>query len=231
MKIIHLLIIEDNRLLRDRIAVMLKKQKDINLVAALGEGENLLKIIAKLKFADVLLLDLGLRSKNSLEIVRAVKWNFEKTKVIIMDLIPSQADILQFIQAGVSGFILKDAKVNELLNTIRLVSQGSQILPPHLTDSLFSQIVKLSLNEAEPLKLIESIHMTKRERQVIELIASGLTNKEIAQKIHLSPFTVKSHVHNILEKLKLHTRIHIAKYANNSENYNNSIKSISSIEE
>ncbi len=125
MKIIHLLIIEDNRLLRDRIAVMLKKQKDINLVAALGEGENLLKIIAKLKFADVLLLDLGLRSKNSLEIVRAVKWNFEKTKVIIMDLIPSQADILQFIQAGVSGFILKDAKVNELLNTIRLVSKGS----------------------------------------------------------------------------------------------------------
>ena len=125
MKIIHLLIIEDNRLLRDRIAVMLKKQKDINLVAALGDGENLLKIIAKLKFADVLLLDLGLRSKNSLEIVRAVKWNFEKTKVIIMDLIPSQADILQFIQAGVSGFILKDAKVNELLNTIRLVSKGS----------------------------------------------------------------------------------------------------------
>ena len=125
MKIIHLLIIEDNRLLRDRIAVMLKKQKDTNLVAALGEGENLLKIIAKLKFADVLLLDLGLRSKNSLEIVRAVKWNFEKTKVIIMDLIPSQADILQFIQAGVSGFILKDAKVNELLNTIRLVSKGS----------------------------------------------------------------------------------------------------------
>ena len=125
MKIIHLLIIEDNRLLRDRIAVMLKKQKDINLVAALGDGENLLKIIAKLKFADVLLLDLGLQSKNSLEIVRAVKWNFEKTKVIIMDLIPSQADILQFIQAGVSGFILKDAKVNEFLNTIRLVSKGS----------------------------------------------------------------------------------------------------------
>ncbi len=132
---------------------------------------------------------------------------------------------------GVSGFILKDATVNEFLKTIRLVSQGAQVLPPHLTGSLFSQIVEHALNVSEPSKLMESIRMTKRERQVIELIAVGLTNKEIAQKIHLSPFTVKSHVHNILEKLTLHTRVQIAKYANNTENYNDAIKSISSIEE
>lgn len=231
MKKIRILIIEDNRLLRDGIAEMLKKQKDINVVAALGNGENLLMIMRNLKLSDVVLLDLGLRSKNSLEIARAVKRDFADTKVIVMDLIPAQADVFQFVQAGVSGFILKDATVNEFLNTIRLVSQGVQVLPSHLTESLFSQIVEHALNVSKPSKLIESIRMTKRERQVIELIAVGLTNKEIAQKIHLSPFTVKSHVHNILEKLTLHTRVQIAKYANNTENYNDAIKSISSIEE
>ena len=231
MKKIRILIIEDNRLLRDGIAEMLKKQKDINVVAALGNGENLLMIMRNLKLADIVLLDLGLRSKNSLEIARAVKRDFADTKVIVMDLIPPQADVFQFVQAGVSGFILKDATVNDFLKTIRLVSQGAQVLPPHLTGSLFSQIVEHALNVSEPSKLMESIRMTKRERQVIELIAVGLTNKEIAQKIHLSPFTVKSHVHNILEKLTLHTRVQIAKYANNTENYNDAIKSISSIEE
>ncbi|MHB8854358.1 MAG: LuxR C-terminal-related transcriptional regulator [Ignavibacteriaceae bacterium] len=231
MKKIRILIIEDNRLLRDGIAEMLKKQKDINVVAALGNGENLLMIMRNLKLADIVLLDLGLRSKNSLEIARAVKRDFADTKVIVMDLIPAQADVFQFVQAGVSGFILKDATVNDFLKTIRLVSQGAQVLPPHLTGSLFSQIVEHALNVSEPSKLMESIRMTKRERQVIELIAVGLTNKEIAQKIHLSPFTVKSHVHNILEKLTLHTRVQIAKYANNTENYNDAIKSISSIEE
>jgi len=231
MKKIRILIIEDNRLLRDGIAEMLKKQEDINVVAALGNGENLLMIMRNLKLADVVLLDLGLRSKNSLEIARDVKRDFADTKVIVMDLIPAQADVFQFVQAGVSGFILKDATVNEFMKTIRLVSQGAQVLPPHLTGSLFSQIVENALNVSEPSKLMESIRMTKRERQVIELIAVGLTNKEIAQKIHLSPFTVKSHVHNILEKLTLHTRVQIAKYANDTENYNDAIKSISSFEE
>lgn len=231
MKKIRILIIEDNRLLRDGIAEMLKKQEDINVVAALGNGENLLMIMRNLKLADVVLLDLGLRSNNSLEIARAVKRDFADTKVIVMDLIPAQADVFQFVQAGVSGFILKDATVNEFMKTIRLVSQGAQVLPPHLTGSLFSQIVENALNVSEPSKLMESIRMTKRERQVIELIAVGLTNKEIAQKIHLSPFTVKSHVHNILEKLTLHTRVQIAKYANDTENYNDAIKSISSFEE
>lgn len=231
MRKIHILIIEDNRLLRDGISEMLKKQKDIKVIAALGNGENLLNIMANLKLADVVLLDLGLRSKNSLEIAKTIKSDFEKTKVIVMDLIPTQTDVFQFVQAGVSGFILKDATINEFLKTIRLVSQGAQVLPPHLTGSLFSQIVEHALIKSEPSKLMESIRMTKRERQVIELIAFGLTNKEIAQKIHLSPFTVKSHVHNILEKLTLHTRVQIAKYANNTENYNDVMKSITLIEE
>ena len=143
-----------------------------------------------------------------------------------MDLVPLQEDILFFVQAGVSGFILKDATVDDFLKTIRSVKDGAKVLPPHLTESLFSQIIEKAVNESNSLKVIDAVKMTKRERQVIELVADGLTNKEIAQSLHLSTFTVKSHIHNILEKLALHTRVQIAKYAHTSNGYNDGTKSI-----
>jgi DNA-binding NarL/FixJ family response regulator len=215
MNKIRLLLIEDNRLLREGLAAMLKKQKDMNVVETVGNGENILAIMRKYK-PEVLLLDLGLRSRNSLNLVKMVKKNFPASKIIIMDLIPVQADVFEFVQAGVAGFILKDATVNDFLKTIRSVAKGLQVLPPNLTGSLFSQIVEHAISESSPSVLIESVRMTKRERQVIELIADGHTNKEIAQKLHLSTYTVKSHVHNILEKLALSTRVQIAKYLHDS---------------
>ncbi|MDQ7817923.1 MAG: response regulator transcription factor [Melioribacteraceae bacterium] len=218
MKKIQILLIEDNRLLRDGIASMLKKESDMHVVATVGNGENILMMIGKNK-PDILLLDLGLRSQNSLQIVKLTKQSFPETKIIVMDLVPLQADVLEFVQAGVSGFILKDANVAEFYKTIRSVYNGAQVLPPNLTGSLFSQIVDYAVNGFKPSLIAESVRMTKRERQVIELIADGSTNKEIAQKLHLSTYTVKSHVHNILEKLTLNTRVQIAKHAHLSDSY------------
>jgi DNA-binding NarL/FixJ family response regulator len=180
---------------------------------------------------DVLLLDLGLRSRSSLNLVKLVKKNFSGTKIIIMDLIPLQADVLEFVQAGVSGFILKDATVNDFLKTIRSVARGYQILPPNLTGSLFSQIVEHALNGSRVSGIIDSVRMTKREKQVIELISEGHTNKEIAQELHLSTYTVKSHVHNILEKLALSTRVQIAKYLHDSKKIESAAKDISLLDE
>jgi DNA-binding NarL/FixJ family response regulator len=139
--------------------------------------------------------------------------------------------VLIFIQAGVSGFILKDASVKDFLQTIRSVAGGNKVLPPYLTETLFSQIVIKAVNELDHSKIIESVRMTKRERQVIDAVSDGLTNKEIAQILHLSTYTVKSHIHNILEKLTLHTRVQIAKYANTSDSYNTAIKSIAFFDE
>jgi DNA-binding NarL/FixJ family response regulator len=230
LKKIPILLIEDNRLLREGISVLLKKQPDMSVVSTVGNGENILVLIGKLK-PNIVLLDLGLRSQNSLEIVKLVKNSFQETKIIVMDLIPSQADVFEFVQAGVSGFMLKDISVTEFLKTIRSVHQGNRVLPPHLTGSLFSQIVEQAINGFKPAVIEESVRMTKRERQVIELIADGSTNKEIAQKLHLSPYTVKSHVHNILEKLALNTRVQIAKHAHLSNAYKIAIDTTSLISE
>jgi DNA-binding NarL/FixJ family response regulator len=229
-KNIRLVLIEDNRLLREGLTSMLKIQQDINVVETVGNGENILAIMKKYK-PEVLLLDLGLRNRSSLNLVRLVKKNFTKTRIIIMDLIPTQADILDFVQAGVSGFILKDATINDFLKTIRSVAKGLQVLPQNLTGSLFSQIVEHAINGSKPSDVIDSVRMTKREKQVIELISEGHTNKEIAQKLHLSTYTVKSHVHNILEKLALSTRVQIAKYLHDSKKGGSIIYDVSLFED
>jgi len=196
---------------------MLKTQVDMQVVAA-DDGENIPAAMEKHHPA-VVLLDLGLQSKNSLQIVKLLKKEFPETKIIVMDLIPLQTDVLEFVQAGVAGFILKDAGITEFYKTIRSVSEGGKVLPSNLTGSLFSQIVKHAVTEFKPSLIAKSVSMTKRELQVVELVAEGATNKEIAQKLHLSAYTVKSHVHNILEKLALHTRVQIAKHAYSSESY------------
>jgi RNA polymerase sigma factor (sigma-70 family) len=227
MKKIRLLLIEDNRLLRDGIHSILKAHKDIIIIAASGDGKHTLLKIKELK-PNVILLDLGLRSQNSLHVVEIVKKDFPDAKIIVMDLAPVQADILQYVKAGANGFILKDASLNDFLITIRTVADGSTVLPPLLVDSLFSQIVDHAVREGKT-KLKEAVRMTAREREVIVLLGEGLTNKEIAQKIHVSTYTVKSHIHNIMEKLALHTRLEIANYSYTGETLKTVAKSISTI--
>jgi len=227
MKKIRLLLIEDNRLLRNGILAILKPQKDIVIIAASGDGKDTLLKIKQLK-PNVVLLDLGLRSQNSLRVVEIVKKDFSEAKIIIMDLAPVQADILQYVKAGANGFILKDASLNDFLITIRTVAEGSTVLPPLLVDSLFSQIVDHAVREGKS-KLNEAVKMTKREREVIELLGEGMSNKEIGQKIRISTYTVKSHIHNIMEKLALHTRLEIANYSYSSDTLKTIAKSISTI--
>ncbi len=214
MKRIRLLLIEDNRLLRDGIIAMLKNQRDIEIVLAYAGGDDSKIKSQKLK-PNLILLDLGLRNRNSLSVIEAAKKNFPKAKVIVMDLAPVQGDINLFVEAGATGFILKDATVDDFLATIRTVAEGTKVVPPNLTESLFSQIVEHGLKGGK-MKLNDAIRMTKREREVIGLIGDGLTNKEIALKLDISTFTVKSHIHNIMEKLLLHTRLEVANYSYSS---------------
>jgi DNA-binding NarL/FixJ family response regulator len=227
---IQVLIIEDNPLLREGISAIIKRQSDIKVVSGKGRGKKPLQMISDLK-PNVLLLDLGLRSQSSLEIVKVVKKDFPQTKIIVMDLVATEVEILMFVRAGVSGFVLKDATTVDFLKTIRAVARGKKVLPPLMTGSLFSQIVEQAINGTIPPRVIEAVRMTKRERQVILLIADGLSNKEIANKLHLSTYTVKSHVHNILEKLLLQSRVQIAKYALTNSELMKAEESISFIEE
>ncbi len=215
MKKVRILLIEDNRLLREGIAAIINAEKDMRVVAAFaGSNETLLQI--RQTKPDVLLLDLGLRNGNGLRIVRSIVKEVPRTKVIGMGLIPAQADIVEFVEAGASGFILKNTAEKDFLGTLRTVARGGKVLPPSLTGSLFSHVINHALEKGN-IPLNSAVKMTKREREIIVLIADALSNKDIAQRLNIATYTVKSHVHNILEKLALHSRLQIAKYSRDDD--------------
>jgi Response regulator containing a CheY-like receiver domain and an HTH DNA-binding domain len=216
VKKIRILVIEDNRVLRDGITAMLNEQADMHVVATIGSGNNVLLKASQTK-PHVILMDVGLKNFKESSVVESIKKKMPEIKVIGMGFVPTQSDIVEFVEAGASGFILKVATVKEFLGTIRSVAQGVKVLPPSLAGSLFSHVIELALKKNKG-KITNAVRMTKREREIIVLIADGLSNKEIAQQLNIATHTVKSHVHNIMEKLALHTRLQIAKYTH-EENY------------
>jgi DNA-binding NarL/FixJ family response regulator len=200
-------IIEDNRLVREALAAMLERVPDMRVVAsAVADAQ----FLAGNK-PHVLLLDVGLYDSDSLSVAASLANEAPDVKIIVMDLMPVHEEIVEFVNAGVAGFVLKDATFDEFVATIRSVANGQKVLPPRMTESLFSQIAKESGARGD--RVLEDVRMTRREREVIELIGEGLSNKEIAHRLNIATHTVKSHVRNVMEKLALHTRLQIAAYA------------------
>ncbi len=129
MRKTKILLIEDNRILRDGIKALINAQVDLRIVAA-TEGNHDTLLQARRWKPQVVLIDLGLRNVNGLHVVTTLTKELPHTKVIGMGLIPSQLDIVEFVQAGAAGFILKDATIEDVLGTIRGVARGIKILPP-----------------------------------------------------------------------------------------------------
>jgi len=210
-KKISVVVIEDNRLVREGITAMLADLPDLKVVAAVDRADAALPRVRELK-PEVVLLDAALGDHDSHRLAASVKDAVPEARVIVMDLLPEPEEVLDFVNMGVSGFIAKDATVEDFVSTVRSVAGGTAVLPPPLTGTLFSHIARLAVGR-KTSELLKAVRMTERERSVFDLIADGLSNKEIAQHLHLATNTVKGHVHNILEKLALHTRLQIAAYA------------------
>jgi DNA-binding NarL/FixJ family response regulator len=211
--VITVAIIEDNRLVREGMTDMLNELPDVQVVLAATSLEtSLLKEINP----RVVLLDVGLQDRNSLRLAESVKNDMADSRVIVMDLLPMHEEIAEFVNAGVAGFILKDATFDDFVGTIRSVADGARVLPATMTGTLFSQIATAAVSKGREVAL-ESVKMTQREREVIALIAVGLSNKEIANRLNIATDTVKSHVRNVMEKLALHSRLQIAAYAHGQD--------------
>ena len=211
MEKIHILLIEDNDLLREGIAAMLNDHGDFEVVARSEDGDAVHQLKSLNFPPNVVLLDLGLEKANSLELMALLQDELPAAKIIAMDILPEHVDIVEFVKAGGSGFILKNAPLNDWIETIKTVARGDKVLPPILTQSLFTQIVDLAIKNGKDIPA-DSVQFTRREREVVDLVAEGLSNKEIAAALHIATFTVKSHVHNILEKLTLSSRLQVAAF-------------------
>ena len=207
MKTIKVLLVEDNRLLRDGTTALLNAQEDIRAVSSTGNKTAVEK--ARKLAPDVVLLDLGLKSQSGLKILEAIKKAHPRAEVVVMDLIPSHAEVAEFVKAGVSGYVPKNASLDDFLHTIRSVIKGVKILPPTMTDSLFSRIVENAIQAGSVDDVVDSVKLIKREQEVLNLMAGGKSIRETSRAMKLEYFTVKSHIRNILDKLALHTRLEL----------------------
>ena len=210
---ITIAIIEDNRLVREGMTDMLNELPDVKVVLAATSFEA-----GMLKETNprVVLIDVGLQDKNSLRLAETVQKEMADCRVIVMDLLPVHEEIAEFVNAGVAGFILKDATFEDFVGTIRSVANGGRVLPARMTGTLFSQIARTAVHRGAT-EALESVRMTHREREVIALIAAGLSNKEIANRLNIANDTVKSHVRNVMDKLALHSRLQISAYAHSHD--------------
>jgi two-component system nitrate/nitrite response regulator NarL len=209
-KLISLVLIDDNRLLREGIAALIHTQPGFKVLAASADVDEALAKAREAK-PDVVLLDFGLADHDSLSLTATVHREVPEARVIVMGLLPLQEDVADYVRAGASGFIMKDASFEDFFSTIRAVASGAEVLPQALTNSLFTQIAQNAVGSGKA-RVLDAVSLTNRERQVIDLLGEGLSNKEIATRLHIAVHTVKSHVHNVLEKLALRSRLEVAAF-------------------
>jgi len=206
-EVIRVALIEDNRLVREALLSVLNQSPEIEAVAEAPDGHGLLLEDRP----HVVLLNLEIENGDSLRVARDVLNEFPKARVVVMDLPLAHEEIEEFVSAGVSGFIMRNAPLDRVLNTIRSVSSGLKVLPDEITASLFSELA-WEVVTGEGSTDHGGTQLTPREREVTDLIAEGLSNKAIGERLDISIHTVKSHLRNIMDRLDLSSRLQIAAY-------------------
>lgn len=207
-KPIQVFIVDDNRLLREGLVTMLTEQEGLVVVGAAANGHSALEQIKKLR-PQVALIDIGMPDKDGIEVTQDLHQNLPDLKIIILGMPDLTDEILTCIEAGAAGYVLKEASFNYLVETIRSANRGESFCSPQMAASLFSRVAELA-GERLPRSAIK---LTPREVEIINKVAEGLSNKEIAQQLSIELQTVKNHVHNILDKLQLHNRLEAVQYA------------------
>jgi len=211
MKKIKIVIIEDSCVLREGLVAILEDGYGVKVLAAIGSSGAEFAVLQRKPH--VVILSQRLQRPSCMQVIKKIKKEAPEIRLVVMDLIIGQKEVMEFVQAGVCGFILSIATLDDFIRTVQAVEKGEKVLPQPLITSLFSQIIDNGFASGGLPPLKEAVKITKREQEIISLLGEGMSNKEIAQKLNLSIYTVKSHVHNILEKLTLHSRLQVAAYS------------------
>lgn len=201
---IGIFIINDHRVFREAVAACLRQQDDIVLTGYGADVDEALQKVASLR-VDVMLIDAAADKQGALKTTWKIKRELPDVKVVILGLTQNEKAILDFIEAGANGYVLKESPLSELLGVITAVNNKEMLCPPAVAASVFLRLSQLS-RENRRRQLPLQTKLTLREQEILRLVAADLGNKEIAQRLNLSLSTVKNHVHNILKKLQVHHR-------------------------
>jgi DNA-binding NarL/FixJ family response regulator len=205
-KPIRIIIADDHQVFIDGIKAILKEFDDIEVVAQALDGDQLIKQVAIHK-PDVVLTDIQMPVIDGIEATKEIVKKFPAVKIIALTMLNESSSIKRMLTAGVSGYILKTVDKEELVSVIRKVAAGEKHFGREVTEQVMNNFSGKSTvgNQADVL--------TKREKEILILIAQGLTDKEIAEKVFLSPLTTITHRKNILSKLGLKNKVELTRYA------------------
>jgi len=207
-KPISIFIVDDNRLLRQGLVSMLDEVPDFVVCGSADTGESAIQQIEELR-PDVAIIDIGLPDRDGIEVTQVLHQSYPELKIIILGMPDLTEEIMGCIEAGASGYMLKAQSFDTLVNTIRAAYRGESFCSPQMAKSLFSRVAELSGREVPD----PDIQLTTRELEVINKVAMGMSNKEVATELFIEVQTVKNHIHNILDKLQLHNRLEAIQYA------------------
>ena len=203
---IKIMIADDHSMIREGLKSLLELEGDIQVVAEAEDGVDCLEKL-KICTPDVLLLDINMPRKNGLEVLQTLKSSKSKVKVLVLTVHNEVEYLMKAVDIGVDGYILKDSESAELKKAIFSIVEGENYIQPSLIPALNSKMIEKNRDEGK----IESL--TKRELEVLKLLAVGMYNKEVAEKLNISERTVKNHVSNIFKKIEVTDRTQAAVFA------------------
>lgn len=206
---ITVLIADDHAMMRQGLKQILELENDITVIAQASNGSEAVKLVREKK-PDIVLMDINMPGTNGLQAIKELKFEKNPSKIIVLTIHEDREYLFKTIQMGAEGYVLKDAEPAVLIEAIRKVYSGQSYIQSNMTKELVKEFNRVTLHEKDKN---EENNLTAREIEVLELIAEGMINKEIAKQLYISEKTVKNHVSNIFKKLNVSDRTQAAIYA------------------
>lgn len=206
---LKILLADDHHLFRSGIKLLLQRQKDFDVIGEAGDGAECVKLAQKLK-PDLVLLDLHMEGVGGLEALPLLKKEVPDANVLMLTVSEDAADLIEALKLGAAGYLLKNIDTDFLLDSIKRAANGESVMSPQMAANLANAI---RLEKKATAEKEDVPHLSPRETQIIQLIAKGESNKEIARNLDIAESTVKIHVQGILRKLNLTSRVQAAIYA------------------
>jgi DNA-binding NarL/FixJ family response regulator len=208
---IRIVIADDHELFRRGLRMVLEDEEDIEVVGEAGDGEEVVDLATEAA-PDVVVMDVRMPILSGIEATERIKEDLPTTKILMLTISDEEDDLYEAIKAGANGYLLKEISIDEIGNAVRSVNGGQSLISPSMASKLLNEFAAMVRKEEEKQQ-VPAPRLTPREMEVLEHVAKGMNNREIAKALFISENTVKNHVRNILEKLHLHSRMEAVVYA------------------
>ncbi|MDP9241562.1 MAG: response regulator transcription factor [Actinomycetota bacterium] len=208
---LRVMVVDDHALFRRGLQMVLDDEGDLELVGEAADGAEAVERAQEL-MPDVVLMDVRMPRRSGIEAARELKDVLPHAKILMLTISDDEADLYDAIKAGASGYLLKEIPIEEVADAIRSVWAGQSRISPSMASKLLSEFATMSKRADEP-RSVPAPKLTDRELEVLQLVAQGMNNRDIAKQLFISENTVKNHIRNILEKLHLHSRMEAVRYA------------------